>query len=131
MRSTLGKKMKITIRLLLLLVALVVGCRERSDVVWNGSFGFNFNGTEIELPDSGKGLYSTTPTQLEYQWQGKALTIRDLGDKTVSVTTPAVTNQIVDKSLVIMIDSEGNITTRTPKASDEDKKTQQAAPRNR
>ena len=104
-----------------------MGCGERNKVVWTGSEGFNFNGVELELPNNGKGQYGATAKQLDYQWEGKALTIRDLGDDTVSVTTPLVIDQIVDKTFVIVIDSAGNITTRKPKDTDENQKPQQDA----
>lgn len=122
--------MKTILPSFLLMIALIAGCRERDKVVWTGSEGFTFNGVEIELPNSGMGQYGVTPKQLEYRWESKTLTIRDLGDKTVSVTTPVVSDQIVDKSLIIVIDPEGNITTRTPKHTDENQKPQQGAPSN-
>ncbi len=57
--------------------------------------------------------------QLDYRWEEEALTIRDLGDDTVSITTPAATDRIVPKALVIVIDSDGKISTRIPKDSNE------------
>ena len=100
------------------MIALIAGCRDQNKVVRTGKEGFTFNGVDIELPNSGKGEYGATQKQLDYRWESKALTIRDLGDETVSVTTPVVSDRIFDKSVVIVIDSEGNISTRTPKEID-------------
>ena len=110
--------MKTTLLSSTLIIALIAGCREPNKVVWTGNEGFKFNGVELELPNNGKGHYGAIPKQLDYRWDSKTLTILDLGDETVSVTTPVVSNRIIAKSLVIVIDSEGNIATRTPKEAD-------------
>ncbi|WP_264485149.1 hypothetical protein [Luteolibacter arcticus] len=65
------------------------------------------------------GEYNATPAQLDYKWEGKALRIRDLGDGTLSVTTPAVSDRVVSKSLVLAIDSDGNLSTRPITATKE------------
>ena len=126
----MGQNIKTILPSFLLIITLIAGCREREKVVWTESEGFTFNGIEIELPNSGNGQYGVTSKQLDYRWESKALTIRDLGDKTVSVTTPLVSDQIVDKSLIIVIDPAGNITTRTSKRTDENQKPQPDAPPN-
>jgi hypothetical protein len=110
--------MKTTLPSFLLMIPLIAGCRERNQVVWIGNEGFTFNGVEIELPNSGKGQYDATPKQLDFRWESKALTIRDRGDETVAVTTPVVSDRIIEKSVVIVIDPKGNISTRTPKETD-------------
>jgi hypothetical protein len=122
-----GKNKKTMLLSFLLISALVAGCRERDKVFKTGCEGFTFNGVRVELPNSGNGQYGVTPKQLDYRWEGKTLRIHDLGDKTVSVTTPLVTDQIVGKSLIIVIDPVGNITTRTPNGIDEILKPQQEA----
>ena len=104
--------MKLPLQALLFVGALLVACRQRDNAVWAGFNGFKFNGIELELPNDGKGKYRTSADELEYQWDGKVVTIRDLGNETVSVTTPVVRGQVVKKSLVIMIDSAGALSTR-------------------
>ncbi len=111
--------MKTPSPLLVLVVALVVGCRQQNNVHWTGVEEFEFNGAKIELPNGGKGAFTASAAHLDYRWDGKSLTIRDLGDGTVSVTTPAETDRIVDKAVVLVIDFEGNIATRSRKVPEE------------
>ncbi len=113
---------------LLLVAALILGCRKQSNASWIGGARFEFHGAEIELPNNGIGEMGAGPDDLDFQWDGKELTIRDLGGETVFLTTPAETDRVFDKSLVIVIDSEGNISTHSSKVGGENQKTQQDAP---
>jgi len=128
---TLGKEMKILFQTFILTVIALTGCSERNDVVWNGSEGFTFNGVELELPKSGKGDYSVTHMELRYEWDGNILTIKDLGDENVSVTTQTVKGQVVKKSRVIIFDDAGKLSTRPADTESNKKpnKSEQATPR--
>jgi hypothetical protein len=113
---------------LLLVAALILGCRKQSNASWIGGARFKFHGAEIELPNNGIGEMSVGPNGLDFQWDGKELAIRGLGGDTFSVTTPAENDRGLDKNLVIVIDSEGNISTHSSKVGGENQKPQQDAP---
>lgn len=104
----------VTVRILLLSLWLLVGCRDQSDAIWTGDAGFNFHGFEFELPNNGKGKMVASPHEIDFAWEGKLLTIRDNGDGTVSITTPVTTRRLSDRAQVIRIDSKGTISNGIP-----------------
>jgi len=119
--------MKILIQILLIISLPLMGCRESGEVVWTGTQSFMFNGAELKLPNDGKGNFSTSPLELRYDWNGNVLTIKDLGDNTVSVTTPLVKNVIVKKSDLIIISPEGELIIWPP--NKKPNKSEQVTPR--
>jgi len=116
-------------RAIILLTAFAAGCTDQKFDDWRGSC--NFNGVEIVLPDNGLGSTGVSPKHFEYRWDDKTLTVKDLGDGTVSVSTPLVNDEIVSKELVVVIDAEGQISTQKPKLKNENQKTQQVGTANR